>query len=96
MTFELVVQVILPLLLTAAIAAALIFSIAIDPAYLLHYALTVTVMAVVRCSYAMIRNRDPRYLIFVLYGFLHAALLVPIRARALATLTDNSWGTRTG
>ena len=94
MTFELVVQVVLPLLLTTAIAAALVFSVAVDPSYLLHYALTVTVMAVVRCSYAMVRNRDPRYLIFVLYGFLHAALLVPIRARALATLTDNSWGTR--
>ena len=26
---------------------------------------------------------------------LHAALLVPLRMRALTTLTDNSWGTRT-
>jgi hyaluronan synthase len=94
LTFEILVQVILPLLLMTAVASALVFSLLIDPAYLLHYALTVTVMAVVRCSYAMIRNRDPRYLIFVLYGFLHAALLVPIRVRALATLTDNSWGTR--
>ncbi len=30
------------------------------------------------------------------YGFLHAGLLVPVRVRALLTLDDNAWGTRTG
>jgi hypothetical protein len=28
------------------------------------------------------------------YGFLHVALLVPMRMRAVLTLTDNRWGTR--
>jgi hypothetical protein len=31
---------------------------------------------------------------FVLYGFLHAAVLIPLRLRALSSLTDNAWGTR--
>ena len=40
------------------------------------------------------RTRRLSFLLFVLYGFIHAALLVPLRIRALSTLTDNSWGTR--
>jgi hypothetical protein len=52
-------------------------------------------MALVRCSYAIYRTRRPSFLLFVLYGFLHAALLIPLRIRALTTLTDNRWGTRT-
>jgi hyaluronan synthase/N-acetylglucosaminyltransferase len=52
-------------------------------------------MALIRCSYALYRTRNPAFLLFVLYGFLHVALLVPTRMRALMTLTDNRWGTRT-
>jgi hypothetical protein len=32
---------------------------------------------------------------FLLYGFIHVFLLIPVRIRALLTLTDNRWGTRT-
>ena len=52
-------------------------------------------MAVAHCLYGMYRTRDWRFLQFVAYGFVHAALLVPVRLRALSTLTDNRWGTRT-
>jgi hyaluronan synthase/N-acetylglucosaminyltransferase len=52
-------------------------------------------MALVRCSYAVYRTRRISFLLFIVYGFLHAVLLVPLRIRALTTLTDNSWGTRT-
>jgi hyaluronan synthase/N-acetylglucosaminyltransferase len=52
-------------------------------------------MALIRSSYALYRTRDVRFLLFVVYGFLHVALLVPMRMRALVTLTDNRWGTRT-
>jgi hypothetical protein len=51
-------------------------------------------MALVRCGYAIFRTRRLSFLLFVLYGFIHAGLLVPLRVRALTTLTDNSWGTR--
>ncbi len=95
MVFDVVVQTLLPLLLTLAIASSLAFAILFDPSRILQYAAAITVMALVRCSYAIYRTRRPSFVLFVLYGFLHAALLIPLRLRALATLTDNRWGTRT-
>lgn len=95
MAFEVTVQTFLPLLLTLAIVSAFVVSIVENPRHLLHYAATVAVMAVIRSSYALYRTRDARFLLFVVYGFLHVALLVPMRMRALFTLTDNRWGTRT-
>ena len=47
------------------------------------------------CSYAMCRTRKLSFLLFILYGFVHIVLLVPTRMRALMTLSDNRWGTRT-
>jgi hyaluronan synthase/N-acetylglucosaminyltransferase len=52
-------------------------------------------MAILRCGYAIYRTRRASFLLFVFYGFLHLALLVPLRIRALLTLSDNRWGTRT-
>jgi hyaluronan synthase len=95
MAFEVTVQTFLPLLLTLAVASALVVSVAENPRYLFHYAATIAVMALIRSSYALYRTRDLRFLLFVVYGFLHVALLVPMRMRALVTLTDNRWGTRT-
>jgi hyaluronan synthase len=95
MVFDVVVQTLLPLLLTLAIASSLAFAILFDPTRILHYAAAITVMALIRCSYAIYRTRRPSFVLFVLYGFLHAALLIPLRIRALTTLTDNRWGTRT-
>jgi chitooligosaccharide synthase NodC len=95
MVFDVVVQTLLPLVLTLAIASSLAFAILFDPSRILQYAAAITVMALVRCSYAIYRTRRPSFVLFVLYGFLHAALLIPLRLRALATLTDNRWGTRT-
>jgi hyaluronan synthase/N-acetylglucosaminyltransferase len=94
MVFELVVQTILPLLLTLAITTSLLFAVLVNPWRLANYVAAITVMALVRCCYAIYRTRRLSFLLFVLYGFIHAALLVPLRIRALSTLTDNSWGTR--
>jgi hyaluronan synthase len=52
-------------------------------------------MGLLRCSYAIYHTRDPRFLMFLLYGFIHVFLLILVRIRALLTLTDNRWGTRT-
>jgi hyaluronan synthase len=95
MAFDVLVQTALPLLLTLSLVSSLFFALIVDPRYAFHYALTITVMALVRCSYAMYRTRRPSFVLFVLYGFVHACLLVPLRIRALMTLTDNRWGTRT-
>ena len=94
MAFDVVVQTALPLLLTLSLASSLLFALLFDPRYALHYAVTITVMALIRCSYAVYRTRRPSFVLFILYGFIHAALLVPLRIRALMTLTDNRWGTR--
>ena len=95
MVFEVLVQTALPLLLTLAITTALLYAAVEAPQRLLHYAILVAAMAVLRCAYAIYRTRRPSFLLFVFYGFLHLGLLVPLRIRALLTLTDNSWGTRT-
>jgi hyaluronan synthase len=94
MVFEVVTQTLLPLLLTMAVGSALATAVFVQPAYLVHYVVMVVMMALLHCAYGAWRNRDPRFMLFVLYGFLHAALLIPIRLRALSTLTDNRWGTR--
>ena len=95
MVFEVVVQTVLPLLLTVAVTTALLYAAVEAPARLLHYAVVVAGMAVLRCAYALYRTRRVSFLLFVFYGFLHLGLLVPLRIRALLTLTDNKWGTRT-
>jgi hyaluronan synthase/N-acetylglucosaminyltransferase len=65
------------------------------PQRLLHYVVVIAGMAILRCTYAIYRTRNLSFLLFVFYGFLHLGLLVPLRIRALVTLNDNSWGTRT-
>jgi hyaluronan synthase len=95
MVFEVVVQTALPLLLTLAVMTALLYAAVEAPARLLHYAVVVAGMALLRCGYAIYRTRRLSFLLFVFYGFLHLGLLVPLRIRALLTLTDNTWGTRT-
>jgi hyaluronan synthase/N-acetylglucosaminyltransferase len=95
MVFDMMVQTILPLVLTLAVVSSLAFAVFLGPHHIVHYLFAITVMAVMRCSYAIYRTRRPSFVLFVLYGFLHAALLVPLRMRALTTLTDNRWGTRT-
>jgi hyaluronan synthase/N-acetylglucosaminyltransferase len=95
MVFEMLVQAVLPLLLTLAVVCSLAIAVADNPLHLVHYAATVAVMALVRCTYAVYRTRRLSFALFVAYGFLHLALLIPTRLRALLTLSDNRWGTRT-
>lgn len=61
---------------------------------LIYYLGTLVTMATVRSLYGLYRTRDLRYLLFVLYGFLHVFILVPVRFKSVLTLTDNRWGTR--
>jgi hyaluronan synthase/N-acetylglucosaminyltransferase len=93
--FEVVVQTALPLLLTLAVVVAMVASAVDEPVRLLHYLEMIVVMAALRCSYAMYRTRQLSFLLFILYGFVHVVLLIPTRMRALMTLSDNRWGTRT-
>ena len=91
--FEMSVQVLLPLLLTVLILSSTLVAILLHPAVGLRYVAVTAMMGLLRCSYAIYRTRDPRFLMFLLYGFIHVFLLIPVRIRALLTLTDNRWGT---
>jgi hyaluronan synthase len=94
MVFDLFAQMLLPFLLAVAISSAVLTATFIEPIRGAHYVATIAIMSLLRIAYALVRTRNPRFTLFVLYGFLHAAILVPLRVRALATLTDNRWGTR--
>jgi hyaluronan synthase/N-acetylglucosaminyltransferase len=94
MSFEVLAQTVLPVLLVLALATTVVRT-AQHPTHVLTYVGFVAVMAVAHCGYGIYRTRDWRFLCFVAYGFIHAALLVPVRIRAVTTLTDNRWGTRT-
>lgn len=59
-----------------------------------YYVATLVFMSALRAAYGLFRTLDPRFLLFLLYGFLHVLALVPIRFKSLLTLTDNAWGTR--
>ena len=87
-------QTLLPLLLTVAVAATFVRSVVYGPEVLAWYAVLIIGMALLHCLYAVYRLRSARPLMFVMYGFVHAALLIPLRLRALGSLTDNTWGTR--
>ena len=94
MWFEVVTQAVLPMLLAVSVVATVVRSVAYGPGVLLWYAVLSVAMALLHCLYAVWRLRSPKPLLFVLYGFLHAAFLIPLRLRALGSLTDTAWGTR--
>jgi hyaluronan synthase len=93
--FEVLVQTFLSVLMTLAITSVLVLGVVDSPQRFVHYAMVMVAVAVLRCSYAIYRTRRLSFLLFMLYPFLSVALLVPTRMRALLTLGDNSWGTRT-
>ena len=94
MWFEVITQAVLPMLLAVAVAATVVRAFVFGPEVIGLYALLVVIMATVHCLYAVWRMRTARFFLFIVYGFLHAVLLIPIRLRAMVSLTDNSWGTR--
>jgi chitooligosaccharide synthase NodC len=93
--FEVIIQTALPLLLTLAVTTAVLAAVFAEPERLIHYLEMIVVMAALRCSYAIYRTKKLSFLLFILYGFVHVVLLIPTRIRALLTLSDNRWGTRT-
>jgi hyaluronan synthase/N-acetylglucosaminyltransferase len=92
--FDVACQVAMPIMLTVTASSALILGLATNPMYLVRYMSLIALAAVVRSTYAVIRERDVQFYLFVLYGYLSAFLLVSVRFRALGTLADARWGTR--
>jgi cellulose synthase/poly-beta-1,6-N-acetylglucosamine synthase-like glycosyltransferase len=92
--FDVACQVAMPIMLTVTASSALILGLATNPMYLVRYLSLIALAALVRSTYAVLRERDLRFYLFVLYGYVSAFLLVSVRFRALGTLADARWGTR--
>ena len=92
--FDVVCQVSMPLMLTLTASSALVVGLATDPAYLLRYVALIAIAAAIRATYGAVRQRDPAFYLFVVYGFVSAFLLMSVRLVALSTLADARWGTR--
>ena len=86
---------ILPLLLTSLILSPRCVAILVDPAVGCATWRITAMMAPPSLQLCDVPDRRPPLLLFLLYGFIHVFLLIPVRIRALLTLTDNRWGTRT-
>jgi hyaluronan synthase len=96
LAYDLLLQLVLPFMLITALVAVAYQAIAADPNMLWRYAAVLAGIALLRSAYGLARTRERGFLVFVLYGFLHVALLIPVRLYALATLRRNHWGSRSG
>jgi hyaluronan synthase len=92
--FDVACQVAMPMILPFTASTALILGVIANPAYLIRYLALIAAVGAIRATYGAIRHRDFGFYLFVLYGFVSAFVLMPIRFRALWTLTDARWGTR--
>jgi len=92
--FDVACQVAMPMILPFTASTALFLGMLTSPAYVIRYLALIAVVGAIRATYGAIRHRDVGFYLFVLYGFVSAFVLMPIRFRALWTLTDARWGTR--
>jgi len=93
LALELTLQTVLPFMLLGALTSVA-WRAASSPAVAAVYAAIVVGIALLRCSYGVIRTRSLRFLLFTAYGFIHVGLLLPVRLYALSTMGRTHWGTR--
>jgi hyaluronan synthase len=97
MTYDLLMQFLLPFLLVAALASTVIITVSGGGlATVLLYLATIFGIGFVRALYGAIMRRQVSYLLFVLYGPVYICVLMPVRWYALITLLlgKTHWGTR--
>jgi hyaluronan synthase len=94
MIYDLIMQFILPFLLLVALGGMVSQSLRYGPHVIVGYLASIILIALLRSMYGLFRTRDPGFLLFVLYGFIHLFLLMPTRLYALCTLNHTKWGTR--
>lgn len=92
--FDIASQVLMPLMLPVTATSALVLGMVESPTYVFRYLALIAIVGAIRATYGAIRHRNPAFYLFVAYGFVSAFILMPIRLRALWTLTDARWGTR--
>ena len=91
---ELMLQILLPFCLLAAIGTISAAAFAGDPNRLVRYVALIIPIGLLRAAYGLLRTGDRRFWFFPLYGFLHVLVLIPVRLYALATIRNEGWGTR--
>ena len=95
MLYDLVMQFILPFMLVVSLIAMAVQTISYhDLGHFYHYLLVLILIAIFRSLYGIYRTKDIGFLLFVLYGFMHVLILLPVRFYALFTLKSTKWGTR--
>ncbi|MCA1676075.1 MAG: glycosyltransferase, partial [Actinobacteria bacterium] len=86
-------QTLLPLMLIIAAGAVLYNALANDPLAAVHYLALIAAVGTARALYGMARTRDPGFLLFVVYGFIHMFVVKPVSIYALFTMHRTHWGT---
>ncbi|HGF7570134.1 TPA: glycosyltransferase [Enterococcus hirae] len=93
--YDLSMQIVLPPMLLIAITLMIKESIVQkNMTYIFIYIFILISMSLIRVFYAIYRTKDKGFFIFIIYGFLHVCILIPVRIYALCNLRDNNWGTR--
>lgn len=92
--YDFIVTAILPFLLIGSVAFHLVEAAFGNTEALVALFITIGLMSFVRILDPMIRQRDPWYLLFVLYAFIYFLVLLPVKVLALLTITSGQWGTR--
>ena len=95
MMYDLVMQFILPFMLVVSLIAMIEQTILYQNfGHLYQYLIVLVLIAIFRSLYGIYRTKDIGFLLFVIYGFMHVLLLLPVRFYALLTLKSTKWGTR--
>ncbi|MDP2666011.1 MAG: glycosyltransferase [Candidatus Diapherotrites archaeon] len=92
--YDMIIQLILPLLLVLSLGYTIYRSTLISPYYLLGYLAVLVGIALIRGMYGIYRTRDWGLTIFPVYALVHVFLLIPTRIYALLTMKNTHWGTR--
>jgi cellulose synthase/poly-beta-1,6-N-acetylglucosamine synthase-like glycosyltransferase len=88
------VQIFAPALLGLTVVLLVLYSLLVGTSGLAFYGAGLIVVALAYCAYGVVRTRDVGFFGLALYGLLHIVVLIPVRIRALFTLTDDRWGQR--
>lgn len=95
MLYDMVMQFVLPFLLVVSLLS-MDYQIITqgDVWHFVNYIAMIMIIGLVRALYGFIRTKEVGFLLFVLYGFMHVLILIPVRFYALFTINRTGWGTR--
>ncbi len=94
LVLDAIVQIFAPALLALSVVLLLLYGLLVGTSGLAFYGAGLVFVALAYCAYGAVRTRDPGFISLALYGLLHLVVLIPVRIRALFTLTDDRWGQR--